>query len=226
MLDRIANGRTDLVFEWVARGNDPAANSDNASLIRWCAYYGDVSAIRHLLAQGVELTALGANFDLNGAAFHGHWRLCEFLIEHGADPSAALDDTAETPLHAALCSFESVEHQRVVEVLLAAGADTNARTMAGAATGAFMRDARTRGETPLHRAAAYGTLETIRMLIASGALADATDANGDTPLGWASWALRDTPVLRALCFPPHRIHPDRQTMRVNLIGHPGKRPPR
>lgn len=226
MLDRIANGRTDLVFDWIAARNDPEARVDGASLVQWCAYYGDVSAIRQLLAHGVALIALGTNFDLNAAAFHGHWRLCEFLIEQGADPGAALPDTGETPLHAALCSFESVEHEQVIEVLLAAGADPNAATNAGAETGAFMRDARTRGETPLHRAAAFGTLGSIRSLIAAGAPLDVKDVNGDTPLGWASWALRDTPVLRALCFPPHSIHSNRQPMRVNLVGRPGKRPPR
>ncbi|WP_066660416.1 MULTISPECIES: ankyrin repeat domain-containing protein [unclassified Sphingomonas] len=226
MLDRIANGRTDLVFEWIAGGGDPGTRVDGASLIGWCAYYGDVSAIRYLLEHGVALTALGANFELNAAAFHGHWRLCEFLIEQGSDPRAALPDTGETPLHAALCSFESIEHERVIAVLIAAGADPNAKTNRGVGTGAFMRHARTRGETPLHRAAAYGTLASIQALVAAGAAIDATDANGDTPLGWASWALRDTPVLQALCFPPHRIHPDRQTMRVNLIGHPEARPPR
>lgn len=226
MLDRIANGRTDLVFEWIAAGGDPGAHADGASLIGWCAYYGDVSAIRHLREHGVALTALGANFDLNGAAFHGHWRLCEFLIEQGADPCCALPDTGETPLHAALCSFESIEHERVIAVLIAAGADPNVKTNPGTETGAFMRDARTRGETPLHRAAAYGTLGSIDLLIAAGAALSTTDANGDTPLGWASWALRDTPILRAICFPPHRIHPDRQTMRVNLVGQPKTRPPR
>lgn len=149
MLDRIANGRTDLVFEWIAGGGDPGARIDGASLIGWCAYYGDVSAIRYLLEHGVALTALGANFELNAAAFHGHWRLCEFLIEQGSDPRAALPDAGETPLHAALCSFESIEHERVIAVLIAAGADPNAKTNRGVETGAFMRDARTRGETPL-----------------------------------------------------------------------------
>ncbi len=46
MLDRIAAGRTDLVFDYLAEGH--AANSkgsDGVSLIQWCAYYGDVSAI-------------------------------------------------------------------------------------------------------------------------------------------------------------------------------------
>lgn len=53
MLERIRAGRTDLVFEALAAGL-PASTADDAgvSLIRWCAYYGDVSAIRPLLAHG------------------------------------------------------------------------------------------------------------------------------------------------------------------------------
>ena len=121
MLQRIADGRTDLVFRWIADGGDPRAESGGSSLLGWCAYYGDVSAIRFLQGHGVPLAALGPDLGLNGAAFHGHWRLCEYLLEHGADPCSRLRDTGETPLHAALCKLESLAHERVIEVLVAAG---------------------------------------------------------------------------------------------------------
>ena len=104
MLDRIANGRTDLVFDFVAQGNPATARDKNGvSLFKWCDYYGDVSAIRFLLAHGESLESLGANMGLNRAAFHGHWRLCEFLLESGADVNYVDAQTGETPLHAALC---------------------------------------------------------------------------------------------------------------------------
>ncbi len=220
MLDRIAAGRTDLVLDWIAGGGDPGAGAEGASLAGWCAYYGDVSGLRHLLGLGVPLAGLGSDLGINGAAFHGHWRLCEFLIEQGADPRSRLADTGETPLHAALCKFESIAHQQVVRVLLAAGADPCAATVPGVETGCFMRDVRTRGETPLHRAAAYGTAGSIALLLAAGARLDAPDANGDTPLGWASWALRDAAILRLLCYGPHRVRPDYRGMAANLIGGP------
>jgi len=157
MLDRIANGRTDLVFDYLAAGYAATStDADGVSLIRHCAYFGDVSAIRFLLSQGESLTSLGENFDLNGAAFHGHWRLCQFLIEHGADVNHPLPDTGETPLHAALCKADSLSHEMVVSVLLANKADPNAKTNPGIETGGFMRDCRTKAETPLHRAAAFG----------------------------------------------------------------------
>lgn len=231
LLDRIANGRTDFVFDYLAAGGNAASpGPGNVPLIRWCARYGDVSAIRALLGHGEALASLGENLDLAGAAFHGHWRLCEFLLERGADVNHAAPDTGETPLHAALCKTNRPAYDRVVAVLLAAGADPNRRTKPGAGTGCFMRDARTAGETPLHRAAAFGSEETIKRLLDSGATIDAKDMNGDTPLSWASWHTRPDAVLRLLCYGEHRIHPDRAStfdhgrgwghMELDLLGKP------
>lgn len=220
MLDRIAHGRTDLVLDWLAAGGSAQAVAQGASLVQWCAYYGDVSGMRKLMEAGVAISDLGPNLDLNGAAFHGHWQLCEFLLESGADPNSALADTGETPLHAALCSRESLRHEQVLRVLLAHGADPNRTTRPGTETGGFMRDCRTRGETPLHRAAAYGTKAAIQLLLDAGTRIDQRDAMGDTALAWASWALRPPEVLRLLCYGPHRIHPDYAGMQANLIGRP------
>ncbi len=208
MLDRIADGRTDLVFDWVADGNSPGArDAGGTSLLQWCAYYGDVSAIRHLMSGGAKLESLGDNFDLNGAAFHGHWQLCQFLLERGADANHPLPDTGEVPLHAALCHANRPAYDFVVRVLLANGADPNRATIPGIETGSFMRDCRTRGESPLHRAAAFGTTASIGLLLAAGAIVDARDAHGETPLAWASWHARPAAILAPLCYGPHRIGP-------------------
>ncbi len=222
VIDDIAAGRTDLVFDALSDGV-PAIYRDQSgiSLIRHCAYYGDVSAIRFLLSRGESLEALGENFDLNGAVFHGHWRLCLFLLEQGAQVNRPLSDTGETPLHAALCSTDRVAYDRVLKVLLTHGANPNVATKPGVETGAFMRDCRTKGETPLHRAAAFGDVETIRLLLDGGATIDARDANGETPLSWASWYLRPVAILRQLCYGEFRIRPQYDSMRANLLGKPG-----
>lgn len=217
MLDRIAKGRTDLIFEWLAGGGAPDATADGAPLAVWATHYGDVSALRQLMAHGVTPDPQAA---LNGAAFHGHWQLTAFMIECGADPSLPVAETGETPLHAALCRHESVAHDRVIRVLLDAGADPNRATIAGVETDCYMRDTLTRGETPLHRAAVCALPETIEALIAAGATVDARDILGETPLTWGSRALRDDVVLRLLCYGPHRISPNRQPMAVSLIGAP------
>ena len=96
MLDQITAGRTDLVFEYLAQGHAPdSTDPDGVSLIQWCAYYGDVSAIRYLLAMGEARSSLDDK--LNAAAFHGHWRLCQFLIETGARVDDSETATGETP---------------------------------------------------------------------------------------------------------------------------------
>jgi uncharacterized protein len=215
VLDKIVDGRTDLVFDHLSQGHAATAtDKDGVPLIKWCAYYGDVSAIRHLLAHGESVASLDGG--LNAAAFHGHWRLCQFLIENGANVNQPLDDTGETPMHAALCKA-SPGHDRVVRVLLANGGDPNAKTKAGVETGGFMRDARTKGETPLRRAAALGSEESVQLLLDAGAIKDAKDANGDSPLAWASWHLRPDSILRKLCYGPFSIRETRAPMDINLL---------
>jgi uncharacterized protein len=221
LLERIANGRTDLVFDYLAVGHAATAtDADGTSLMQWCAYYGDVSAIKHLLAHGETLASLGENFDLNGAAFHGHWQLCQFLLESGADAKYYDAATGESLLHAALCKANSPAHEFVIKVLLAHGADPNCATKPNIETGGFMRDCRTKGETPLHRAAAFGSEATIQMLLDAGAMIDAKDMNGDSPLGWASWYLRPDTILRMLCYDGFHIRAGRLGMDAYLRGTP------
>lgn len=222
MLSGVANGRTDLVFDILAEGHAANVSDQNGvSLIRHCAYYGDVSAIRFLLAHNEPLSSLGENLGLDAACFHGHWQLCKFLVERGADVNRPLPGTGETPLHAALCKTDRTVYDRVVQVLLSHGANPNCATAPGAPTGAFMRDCRTKGESPLHRAAAFGGNETIKLLLDAGAVVDAKDMYGDTPLAWASWYLRPAPILRQLCYGDFRIHPQHEEMRSSLLGKLG-----
>ncbi len=220
MLNRIAAGRTDLVLEVLAAGGDARTETEGASLAQWCAYYGDVSGLRCLLSKGEHLSTLGQDFGLDAAAFHGHWRLCQFLLEQGAPVEGTSSASGETPLHASLVSEDRIVHDAVTQVLLAAGANPNARTVPGVETGAFMRDARTRGETPLHRAAAFGGVGTILMLLEAGAHIQGRDAHGETPLAWASWHRRPVEVLRLLCHDRHSIHPGYRGMRAHLVGRP------
>lgn len=230
MLQRIAGGRTDLVVDLLSAGSAPDTLFHGALLARWCACYGDVSALKCLLARDVPMESLGENLDLNGACFHGHWRLCQFLVESGANVNHQLPETGEAPLHAALSKSDRLKYAPVVRILLAAGAYPNCTTITSAETGCFMRDCRTRGETPLHRAAAFGNEEDIRLLLAAGGDVEARDVNGDTPLTWASGYLRPGAILHLLCYGPFQIHPDRRTqttcepssgsMERSLLGMP------
>ena len=59
LFDRMADGRTDLVFDAVAAGYAAtSADEGGVSLLQWCSYHGDVSAIKFLLAHGASLQSL------------------------------------------------------------------------------------------------------------------------------------------------------------------------
>src|ERR1700755_1074124 len=90
LMSEFADGRTELVFDILGAGRPADSKDQNGvSLSQHCAYYGDWSAIAYRLAHGESLQSLGSNFGLNAAAFHGHWRLCKFLLEQGANVNHA-----------------------------------------------------------------------------------------------------------------------------------------
>lgn len=230
----IADGETHRILDFMQLdGWQERLGEGNVPLLRWLVYYDDVLALRLVERELGDLGPLDLDEELGAAAFFGHWRVLRFLLERGADPNARLGDGGETPLHAALCKAGRPYYIDVVRLLLQAGADVHAVTTAGAESESFMRDVRNRGETPLHRAAAFADLPTIELLLEHGADREARDANGDSPLAWASWHLRPGAVLAALAFPPHRIgqrHRERMTsdhgqgwgngMDWNLRGNP------
>jgi uncharacterized protein len=213
LLAMIADGGTDRVFEYVAQGGAVEAIANGESLVSLCAYHGDVAAIKHLLAHGAKLETIGAR-PLFNAAFFGHHRLCQFLIEQGYDPNVTEPDTGETALHAATSKLERESHDETLRVLLAAGANPNAATTPGVITSCLMRDCLTKGETPLHRAAAFGNNVSIKLLLDAGAVIDGKDANGETALGWASWHRRPGAILGQLVY-GHYVG----TIRASHIEH-------
>jgi uncharacterized protein len=206
ILKRIADGRTDLVFDLLALPDwRSAIVEQQINALQWFVYYNDTTALKAVLATGGDLNGIDLNAELGNAAFFGHWKVCDFLIARGADARCSNSDTAETPLHNALCKPGRPYFGYVVRLLLEHGADPNARTVDGTETGAFMRDVRNRGETPLHRAAAFADAETIALLIQFGADVSLQDGHGDTPISWASWHQRPGAILKLLAHGPHRI---------------------
>jgi len=210
----IAAGRTDLVAVLIDQpGWEAELGAGSVNALQWCVYYGDVTAMRVLVRAGARIEQLvDLDLELGNAAFFGHWKVCDFLIDLGADPDAVIAETGERPLHNALAKAGRPYYLYVIRLLVEHGADINARTVPGIETGAFMRDVRTCGETPLHRAAAYADAETIRYLIENGAERTARDANGESPLSWASRHLRPGEILELLAFSEHRIGPGARQM--------------
>jgi len=207
ILDHISRGRTDLVFELIALPEWQAVlHEGQVKAAQWFVYYNDTTALKAVLYAGGDLGSLDLNRELGHASFFGHWKVADFLVKLGADVKFAQAGTGETALHSALCKAGRPYFLYVLKVLVENGADVNARTIPGKETGGFMRDVRTKGETPLHRAAAYGDEAMIEYLLANGADREARDANGDSPLTWASEHLRPGTILSLLSFGTHTIH--------------------
>ncbi len=158
--------------------------------------------IEYLLSRGADpnnqTNENGASV-LAGLAHVNKLECVRILLGAGADPNRGRDESGETPLHHALTSSEA-DRTPLVKLLLDHGADPNARTKPGIPSCNFWRDANTRGETPLHRAAAFSPRKTIELLLAAGADRAMRDVNGDSPLGWASWHLRDKAIIDLLDF--------------------------
>ena len=169
----------------------------------------ETSIIEFLLSRGADpdqqTNENGAPV-LVGIAYMNHVACVRTLLAGGADPNLAHPETGETALHSSLSKPEgdvvAADRYCVVKLLLDAGADPNRCTTAGAATMAFWRDVRTRGETPLHRAAAFAAENTIRLLIEAGADKSLRDANGDSPRSWASWHWRPKTLIDSLADEP------------------------
>lgn len=206
ILDRIARGRTDLVFELLRLPDwQSVLHEGEVKPLQWFVYYNDTTALKAVLNAGGDLSSIDLNQELGHASFFGHWKVVDFLISQGADVNYVLSDTGETALHSALCKAGRPYFLYVIRLLVENGADVNAKTIPTKETGAFMRDVRTKGETPLHRAAAYGDETIIQYLLDNGADKAARDAHGNSPISWASEHLRPGSILRLLAFPPHNV---------------------
>jgi len=163
------------------------------------------SVVEYLLTNGADpnrQTNESGHSVLLGVAYFNNVECVRLLLCAGADVNAVVDETGETALHNALIgqgqNVSAADRHTVVKLLVERGADPNRRTIPGRTSLAFWRDVRTRGETPLHRAAAYAPTETVEFLLRSGADKTIRDANGDSPQSWASWHWRPKPLIDLL----------------------------
>lgn len=103
ILEMISRGRTDFIFQLLDKPNwKETLHKGQIKPLQWIVYYNDTTALRAVLASGGNLDSINLNTELGNAAFFGHWKVCDFLINHGADVNAPVDKTNETPLHNAL----------------------------------------------------------------------------------------------------------------------------
>ena len=213
ILDRISRGRTDLVFDLLKLdGWRSVLHEGQIKPLQWFVYFNDTTALKAILDAGGDLTSIDLDTELGHASFFGHWKVVDFLIAHGANVNWRVPDTGETPLHNALAKAGRPYFLYVIKLLVENGADVNAKTIPGGECGAFMRDVRTKGETPLHRAAAYGDEAMIEYLLEHGADKQARDAHGNSPISWASEHLRPGSILHLLSFEGQFVGEGSRTM--------------
>jgi cytohesin len=156
---------------------------------------GDIEAVKHHLAAGVDVNVIyKGQTPLHYAAAYGHKEIIELLIAKGADVNAKISDgfhKGDTPLDNAKHKPEIVDLLRkhggktlyelsiwkaafggsieAIKQHIAAGTDLNAKD--------------TYGWIPLNHAAEGGHKEIIELLIANGADVNAqNEGSGDTPL--------------------------------------------
>ena len=162
---------------------------------------GGMTALHYAVREGHVETAkalLAAGADINGrtegdestplvvATVNGHYDLAAWLLEQGADPNLASEDGV-APLYATVANRwapkalypqptafrqQELDYMELMEMLLAAGADPNARVNTHIWYSAYNFDllgVNFSGATPFWRAAKALDIPAMRMLVAAGA---------------------------------------------------------
>jgi uncharacterized protein len=197
-----SRGDLDRVRALVAAGADVNATDEHGSGTLLTFH---PAVMEYLLANGADpnrQTNECGDAVLLGIACYNHLECARLLVAAGADAKVLVKYTGENALHCALVGLGQhatpADRHEIVKLFIARGVDPNQRTIPGVPTGLFWRDVRTRGETPLHRAAAYASEETVKFLLNAGADKTIRDANGDSPQSWASWHWRPKPLIDLL----------------------------
>ena len=201
MLNAALNGDLGTVEKLTKQGaNINYTDATGNCAVFSAAWEGNTKALDLFYKLGAKISFDDANLLCN-AAFNGKVDSVKWLLERGENANFTFTDTGENALHYTICkTSEMDERVEIVKLLIDAGIEVNKKTIAGKPTLCFMRDAWLKGETPLHRAAAFGNITIIKMLLDAGADPTTKDTNGDTPMSWGSWYVRDADVLRLLIY--------------------------
>eukprot|EP01094_Clydonella_sp_ATCC50884_P023670 TRINITY_DN5737_c1_g1_i1.p1 TRINITY_DN5737_c1_g1~~TRINITY_DN5737_c1_g1_i1.p1 ORF type:complete len:840 (+),score=264.02 TRINITY_DN5737_c1_g1_i1:267-2522(+) len=181
------------------------------------AQYGRADVMRVLLEKGADVHVMQkhAETPLLLATRTGNVQLVRMLLEAGASVNAASVE-GESPLMSACQALPADAEPTLVETLLCAGADVNARKSSSGKTALVVATQSGRldvmqllvkhradvhlarnGFTPLHVAASGGHAPAAKFLLARGSAVDASTDDGKTPLYLAS-SLGHVEVVRTL----------------------------
>lgn len=195
LLRSVWEGNLEAVRSLVESGADVNATDEHGSgtLLNF-----DPGITAYLLSKGADPnTQVNENgvSVLAGLCYVNQSECVRLLLAHGGDPNRGRGESMETPLHHALAGGADLE---VIRLLIDYGADVNAKTLPGVDSFNFYGSTPTRGETPIHRAAAFASLEIVQLLLQAGANRAVLDINGETPHVWAGWYRREQDLVELL----------------------------
>jgi ankyrin repeat protein len=219
----VENGHLEIAQILLARGVNPKARTKNGyNAVHLAAGTGNLELLQTVVSLGLEVDPANAttlSCSLGNAAQKGYVDVIKYLLEKGA--KADRPGRYWQPLHAVALGPQSLaketEHSRnavcrkpagteddyvaSAELLLACGADINARAATGAtplslalrygfhrmadlliAKGAALDGRAVNGQTLLHMACQGGNKKVAELLLAKGATIEACDNDGATPL--------------------------------------------
>ena len=180
----VAERHAQVAAALLAAGADVGARTAGGfTPLLFAAQQGDTASARLLLDAGADVDETGGDGStaLLVATESRHAGMVRFLVDAGADLDAI--GTGRTALHAAVQN----ERPDIAHLLLAAGADPNARLERGLPRVAGDLSVTSGpltliGATPFWLAAKFADLETMRLLADHGADTTRTNAGGTTPL--------------------------------------------
>jgi ankyrin repeat protein len=203
----IAGGHSAVTEELVKHKADVNIRSKGGSTALMFAARGDTESARTLLNAGADPNLTIPDWGgtaLIIAATMGQADIVEALLAKGADPNYR-DNNSFTALHSAVRDSDYGEDpaQRAravatIKVLLAHGADANARLHQEKPTVRALNELQFEGATPLALAAEVNNLDAIKELVAGGADPNIPTTMGSTPLMLAAGAATDVQRARSI----------------------------
>lgn len=201
----VSQRHAEIVEALVRHHADVNLASKSGSTPLMFAAQGSLPSARLLLAAGANPNAAHATNRQTAliiASTMGHTAIVEALLEAGADP-AMRDANSFTALHAAVRDSDyGGDHASraaaaaTVKVLLAHGADPNARIDQKKQTVRALNEVSFQGATPLALAAEVNSLDAIKELVKGGADPRIATEQGTTPLMLAVGAGTDVQRTR------------------------------